>query len=98
MEASVETLRAAAQLSSGLTKLHNACESFFDLAKAHMAQTISNRESQEGHLHQQPGMEAVDLTDLYSQDWNAMLDDWDLGLGGESAREMSSFLSGGFFS
>lgn len=35
----------------------------------------------------------IDLPDfpLSQQDWNGMLDDWDLGLGAENAREMSVF-------
>ncbi|TKA64859.1 hypothetical protein B0A49_08003 [Cryomyces minteri] len=98
MEVSVETLKSAAQYSSGVAKLHNACETFFNLAKAYMAQTIKKGESYEGPLHQQPATEAFDPTSLYGQDWDAMLDDWDLGLGGENAREMSSFLTGSFFS
>ena len=91
MEVSVETLKSAAQYSSGVAKLHDACETFFKLAKAYMAQTIQN-------LHQQPAAEPFDPASLYGQDWDAMLDDWDLGLGGENAREMSSFLTGSFSS
>lgn len=98
MEVSVETLKSAAQYSSGIAKLHEACKTFFNLAKAYMEQTIKKGESYEGPLHQQPATEAFDPTSLYGQDWDAMLDDWDLGLGGENAREMSSFLTGGFFS
>ena len=57
-----------------------------------MAQTIEKGESYEGSLQQLLATEAFDPTSLYGQDWDAMLDDWDLGLGGENAREMSSFL------
>ena len=96
MEASVETLKSAAQYSSGVAKLHDACETFFNLAKAYVAQTINEGESHDGPLHQQHATETFDLTSLYGQDWDAMLDDWDLGLGGENAREMSSFLTGSF--
>ena len=96
MEISVKTLKSAAQYSSGVAKLHDACETFFNLAKAYMAQTIKRGESYP--LHQQRASEAFDPTSLYRQDWDAMLDHWDLGLGGENAREMSSFLTGGFFS
>lgn len=98
MEVSVQTLKSAAQYSSGVAKLHDACETFFNLAKAYMAQTIKKGESYEGPLHQQPAAQAFDPTSLYGQDWDAMLDDWDLGLGGENAREVSSFLTGSFFS
>ena len=98
MEVSVETLKSAAQYSSGVARLHDACETFFNLAQAYMAQTVRNGESYEDTLHQQPGREAFDQTSLYGQDWDAMLDHWDLGLGGENAREMSSFLTGSFFS
>lgn len=98
MEVSVQTLKSAAQYSSGVAKLRDACETFFNLAKAYMAQTIQKGASYEGPLHRQPATEAFDPTSLYGQDWGAMLDDWDLGLGGENAREMSSFLAGSFFS
>lgn len=99
MEVSVETLKAAAQYSSGVAKLHDACETFFNLAKAYMAQTSKNGvKSNDGPLHQQPAMEVFDPISLNGQDWDAMLNEWDLGLGGENAREMSSFLTGGFFS
>ena len=97
MEISVKTLRSAAEYSSGVAKLHDACETFLNLAKTYVAQMIKKGESYEGPLHQQPATEAFDPTRLYGQDWDAMLDDWDLGLGGENAREMSSFLTGSFF-
>lgn len=98
MEVSLETLKAAAQHSSGVTKLHDACEMFFNLAKAYMAQAIKRGESYDGPLHQQPATGVFDQTSLHGLDWDTMLDDWDLGLGGETAREMSSFLTGSFFS
>ncbi|KAL8768561.1 MAG: hypothetical protein Q9209_005246 [Squamulea sp. 1 TL-2023] len=98
MENSVKTLKAAAQYSSGVAKLHDACETFFNLAKAYMAQPVKRGEIYEGPLHQQPAMETFDPTSLYGQHWDAMLDDWDLGLGMEDAREMSSFLTGSFIS
>lgn len=98
MEASVGTLKSAAQYSSGVAKLHDACETFFNLAKAYMAHMIKKGESSEGPLHHQPATEAFDPISLYGQDWDAMLNDWDLGLGGANAREMSSFLTGSFFS
>ena len=98
MEVSVQTLKSAAQYSSGVAKLHDACETFFSLAKAYMAQTIKKREPYEGTLHQQPATEAFDPTSLYGQNWDAMLDDWELGLGGENAREVSSFLTESFLS
>ena len=96
MEASVTTLKSAAQHSSGVAKLHDACETFFNLAKAYMAHTTKQGESHGSAQHQYPAMEACDLTSFYRQDWDAMLNDWDLGLSGEYAREMSSFLTGSF--
>ncbi|KAL8916800.1 MAG: hypothetical protein Q9208_008339 [Pyrenodesmia sp. 3 TL-2023] len=90
MEVSVETLKSAAQHSSGVAKLHHVCETFLNLAKAYVAQI-------KGPLYQQPATDTFDPTSIYGQDWDAMLDDWDLGLGVENAREMSSFLTGGFF-
>jgi len=98
MEDSVETLKSAAQYSSGIAKLHDACETFFNLAKAYVSHAIKKRDSLDSPNYQQPRMEAFDLTNRYRQDWNAMLDDWDLGLGGENAREMSSYLTGSSFS
>ena len=94
MEVSVETLKSAAQYSSGVAKLHDACETFFNLAKAYMAQTSRRGEPYDGPPHQQPATEAFDPTSLYGQNWDAMFDDWDLGLGGENAREVLSFLTG----
>lgn len=94
MEVSVETLRCAAQHSSGVAKLHDACETFFNLAKAYVAKTTRKAD----FYDRGPATETLDPTSLYRQDWDAMLDDWDLGIGGENAREMSSFLSGGFSS
>ena len=79
MEVSVETLKSAAQYSSGVAKLHDACETFFNLAKAYMAQTVKKGEFYDGTMHQQPATEAFDPISLYGQDWDAMLDDWDLG-------------------
>lgn len=98
MELSIQTLRSAAQYSSGVAKLRDACEAFFNIAKAYMVQTIKKGESHEGPPHQQPATEVFDPTSLNGQDWDAMLNDWDLGLGGENAREMSSFLTGSLFS
>ena len=89
MEASVETLKSAAQYSSGVANLHDACETFFKLAKAYMAQTVKNGEPYDDA---QPATEIFDLASLYRQDWDVMLDDF--GLGGEDAREISSFLAG----
>ena len=88
MEASVRTLKAAVQASPGISKLHNACEAFFDLAKSYMAQVLRDGEGQ-------PVLGSFDMT---SRDWNQLLDEWELGLAGENAREMSSFLSGNWCS
>lgn len=112
MEVSVQTLQAAAQYSSGVGKLHKACETFLNLAKSYIAQTARQVESQEAFLrrqqqqqqqqHQQQQQplitETFDPTGFYGQDWDAMLDEWDLGLGGENAREMSSFLTSSYLS
>ena len=98
MRASVETLKAAAQYSSGVAKLHLACETFFKLASAYMAQVIKKSESSESQLLEQPVAKAFGPASLYGQDWDTMLDGWDLGLAGESAREMTSYVTGNFFS
>lgn len=79
MALTLDTLKSAAQHSSGIAKLYEACETFFNLAKAHM-----------DHVEQQidVGFQGHDL------DLDAMLDEWELGLAGENAREMSLFLMG----
>lgn len=87
MEDSVQTLKLAMQASPGISKLHDACETFFNLAKSYMAQVLRDAEGQ-------PVFGSFDMT---SRDWNQLLDDWELGLAGENAREMSSFLSGGLY-
>ena len=94
MEVSVETLKSAAQYSSGVAKLYHACETFLNLARSYMTQTRSNNI----HLNQPPPTSAFNPTDFSGQEWDEMLDNWDLGLGVDDAREMSSFLTGGFFS
>jgi len=97
MKASVKTLKSAAQYSPGISKLHDACDTFLKLASSYMAQTIEEGGPYSDQLHQQLPAEAFDVTSLSYQDWNEMLDDWELGLGGENAREISSFLTEGFF-
>ena len=98
MGASVETLKSAAQYSTGVAKLHDACKTFFELATTYMAQTVKKAEFCEDSSLQQPVAEGFDPTSLYGQDWDTMLDNWDLGLAGESAREISSFLTENFAS
>ncbi|KAL8871209.1 MAG: hypothetical protein Q9174_002911 [Haloplaca sp. 1 TL-2023] len=101
----VSTLRSAAEQSSMVRKLYNACNSFHEIAKAFVAGkskhlpssglgTHDNRvESQSvdamaGEVAFQPWTDGL----LSQQDWDLMLNDWDLGLGTLEARQMSSYL------
>ena len=83
MSASVNTLKQAAQASPGISKLRDACEHFFDLAKSYMAQVLRDGD----------GQPVLGSFDMSSRDWNQLLDEWELGLAGENARE-NLFLSG----
>ncbi|KAL8888507.1 MAG: hypothetical protein Q9215_004073 [Flavoplaca cf. flavocitrina] len=101
----VSTLQSAAEQSHSIKKLHYACNSFHQIAKAFVA-----RRSQ--HLHPSAtgannistdwqafdgtsgeySSQSLSDTQLSQQDWDSMLSEWDLGLGTLDARQMSSFL------
>lgn len=87
-----------AQYCSGLKNLHSACITFYQLAEKYMAQAAPQPELR----HQEPAAAAaeevkpehLDPMAFSQSEWDSMLDSWDLGLGGENAREMANVLSG----
>ena len=95
MDVSVTTLKSASKYSPGIAKLHTACETFFNLAKSYMAQKVTEGETNSGLLYEEP--ERFDVASLSKEDWDEMFKEWELGLSGKNAREVSSFLATGFF-
>ncbi|KAL9032414.1 MAG: hypothetical protein Q9180_006513 [Flavoplaca navasiana] len=101
----VSTLQSAAEQSHSIKKLHYACNSFHQIAKAFVARrsqhlppsaTGANSncmdwQSFDGTSGESPFQPLSD-TLLSQQDWDSMLSEWDLGLGTLDARQMSSFL------
>lgn len=96
LEASVNTLRSAAVFSKGIAKLHEACDTFLKLAKGYISSAGQADESWPRDAQHPTATDIFDPTSLSQQDWDAMFDDWDLGLGGENARNMSYVFTGGF--
>lgn len=100
----VSTLRSAAEQSHTVKKLYQACNSFHQIAKAYVARqsqhlppAAAGAESNFADWQPMDGLGDVafqPLSDslLSQQDWDLMLNDWDLGLGTLDARQMSSFL------
>ncbi|KAL8991741.1 MAG: hypothetical protein Q9169_007695 [Polycauliona sp. 2 TL-2023] len=100
----VSTLWSAAEHSPTIKKLHYACNSFHQIAKAYIARqsqhippagtdpvgTFTDWQNMNGlgDAAFQPMSDSL----LSQQDWDLMLNDWDLGLGTLDARQMSSFL------
>ena len=95
MQASIETLRAAAEHSDGIAKLYTACETFYNLARVYMKQE-SEADREQANASQMGSIDSFETSAFYQQDWNTMLNNWELGIGGENAREMSVFLSESF--
>ena len=62
-----------------------------------MAQRLREEETNIGPVYQESAMEIFDVASLSKQDWDDMFKEWELGLSGETAREVSSFLTNGFF-
>ncbi|KAL8932766.1 MAG: hypothetical protein Q9216_006687 [Gyalolechia sp. 2 TL-2023] len=100
----VSTLQSAAGQSRAVKKLYHACKSFHQIAEAYTANRtghvtlLKDRDKnvladcqtmdRTGELDFQPLSESF----VSQQDWDFMLRDWDLGLGMEDARQMSTFL------
>ncbi|KAL8671379.1 MAG: hypothetical protein Q9168_004127 [Polycauliona sp. 1 TL-2023] len=101
----VSTLRSAAEQSHTVKKLYQACNSFHQIAKAYVARHaqhlnpagagIKNNFADWQHpmdgIGEGPFQPFSDSL-VSQQDWDLMLNDWDLGLGTLDARQMSSFL------
>lgn len=96
LEASVKTLESAAAFSKGITKLHDACNTFLKLARGHLSSTSQADESWHNDMQYPSATDTFDPTALSQHDWDAMFDNWDLGLGGEDARSLSHVFTGGF--
>ncbi|KAL8852068.1 MAG: hypothetical protein Q9221_002998 [Calogaya cf. arnoldii] len=100
----VSTLRSAAEQSHKLKKLHYACSSFYQIAKAYVARQSqilppARAGVEDTYANWQPfdgagdaAFEPLSDASLSQQDWDLMLSEWDLGLGTLDARQMSSFL------
>lgn len=100
----VLTLQSAAEQSRAVKKLYHACKSFHQIAEAYIANqtrhvTQSRGRGTNAHADSRPMDRAGDTafqpfseTLMSQQDWDMMLQDWDLGLGTEDARHMSNFL------
>ena len=95
LRTTASTLEGIADRSPAGHKLCSACSRFIKIAEVLLAQDTMKRSSS------QPSPIPVDpytvdfqmLPDfpVSQQDWDGMLDDFDLGLGAESAREMTSY-------
>ena len=108
------TVQSIYEKSAGVTKLVQACQSFYQIACAYY-----NQQTPRTMLPQQrsqapfslPESDAVsdpmladnvnfdmspstfnNMTFPMQEDWDQMLDGWELGLGAEPARQMSSYL------
>ncbi|KAI9843007.1 MAG: hypothetical protein M1838_002893 [Thelocarpon superellum] len=64
---------------------------FYQIAKAHLAHVAPSHDTQIPHDWHQSGQQSLPDLSLSRQDWDGMLDDWELGIGAENARQMSSF-------
>lgn len=92
----VDTMKVATVDTQNYKKLSCACEKFYEIAQAYVA---ANTQRPPGpntgvmtpkvpeNAFTPPGMSGL----VAQQDWNSLLNEWDLGLGAESAREMSSY-------
>ncbi|KAL8973920.1 MAG: hypothetical protein Q9197_001831 [Variospora fuerteventurae] len=104
LEAFVSTLECAAEHSHAIRKLYRACSSFHQIAKVYIAQHSQHVASLRDRAENvavdsrsmdnivEDNLQALPEFSMSQQEWNVMLSDWDLGLGTEEARQMSSFL------
>lgn len=94
----VSVLDGAPQASPAGIKLHSACQKFTKIAEA----LLSQDRTADKETYSQPSPTLVDpypgdfhaMPDfpMSQSDWDGMLNDFDLGLGVEDAREMTSYL------
>ena len=101
----VSTLESAVEQSAAIRKLHHACSNFHQIAKAYVAHRSRHvalgTDSTENVVTDcqllgvtgEPDPQSLPDFSLSQQDWDLMLDDWNLGLGAEDARNFSSFLN-----
>lgn len=99
LEKMAHTLEGTVQLSSGVSKLYQVCLRFYQIAKAY----LEHFESTASLIGAGSGMTDLMMANTlpqagetleemdFQQDWDGLLDEWDLGLGAENAREMSSY-------
>lgn len=99
----VSVLEGAAQRSAATNKLYNACSKFTNIAETLLAHDATSSTIKETNSQPSPILADAypgDFRDfpMSMSDWDGMLNEFDLGLGVENAREMTSyfepFLSG----
>ncbi|ETN36903.1 uncharacterized protein HMPREF1541_07890 [Cyphellophora europaea CBS 101466] len=102
----VSVLDGAALKSSACLKLRNACSNFTKIAETLLAQDLGSTPIKDDSSQPSPQMadpyamhyQSMPDFPMSQSDWDGMLNEFDLGLGVESAREMTSyfepFLSG----
>lgn len=100
----VATLKTVAEISPVVKKVLNACSNFLQIAKIYVA--TKNKQAalsdtaaedvitdpQTLDKTQETNLEPLPQFSWSQQDWDLMLSEWDLGLGAEDARQMSSYL------
>lgn len=95
----VSVLDGVAQKSSAAMKLHSACLKFTKIAEALLSQDSQRTDIKEASSQPSPLLADATPADyqampdfpMSQSDWDGMLNDFDLGLGVESAREMTSY-------
>jgi hypothetical protein len=104
---SVHTVQSIAQRSPNLTKLLSACQSFYRIASDYHnqnAQPTHVFDAAEattqvpvpkpipvGQVSFESDPSSFNYMDFSMQNWDQMFDGWELGLGAESARQMTSY-------
>ncbi|KAL9049665.1 MAG: hypothetical protein Q9206_005416 [Seirophora lacunosa] len=100
----VSTLGQVVEQSHAVSKLHRACSSFHEIARVFLAQQsrhgapLGDRaedvdaDCQSIDNMAEHSLQPLPDFSLSQEEWDVMLSEWDLGLGTEDARQMSSFL------
>jgi hypothetical protein len=101
MQNVVTVLELAADRTPGNQKLHRTCSQLTKVAEVLLAQSLEGKTLKETPSGQQPSplppdvlnmdFEALPDFPMTQEDWDGMLNDWDLGLGAEDARGMKSY-------
>ena len=106
LDTAVSTLRSASQVAPTINKLRDACEKFCQIGTAYLAQeeavapqfnnskpVSSSDVLPDGPLAYPTQMDFQAMSDFPMQqgEWDGMLNEWDLGLGAENAREMTAW-------